>query len=126
MLLKSTSKEYFSQFGRIVRMVLKPKIRVCIIEYDNNDSLELALAHAGDFNGHKFDVVREPCPAMKKKHTKQDEDPDWDFDPEVQEELKAMGGIFGPPKKYNLRPEHMQVDQVTEPVKQKEIVKKSK
>lgn len=126
MLLKSTSKEYFSQFGRIVRMVLKPKSRVCIIEYDNDDSVQLALAHAGDFNGHKFDVAREPRPAVKKKRTKQEEDPDWALDPDVQEELKAMGGNFGPARNYNLRPEHMQVDQVPEPVKQKEIIKKSK
>lgn len=108
LLLKSNAKQYFSNFGRITRMVLKPKSRVCIIEYSTEKSVQLALRHAGEYNGFKFSVSRESSrPVAKKKRIKKEEDPDWTIDPEVQEELKAMGTNVVIPKKYNLRPEGM-------------------
>lgn len=108
LLLKNNTTEYFSSFGRVTKIVVKPKRRICIIEYNTEKSVQLALAHAGEYNGFKFNVFRESSqPIVKKKRTKKEEDPDWTCDPEVQEELKAMGGDAIIPKKYNLRPEGM-------------------
>lgn len=70
--------------------------------------MHLALAHAGEYNGFKFNVTRESSrPVKKKRIKKEEEDPDWTLDPEVQEELKAMGANIIVPKQYNLRPEGM-------------------
>lgn len=87
-------------------MIIKPKSKICIIEYNKDKSVQQALAHAGEYDGFKFNVSRELSrPVSKKKHIEKDKDPDWILDPEVQEELNAMGGVSIIPKTYNLRSE---------------------
>lgn len=103
LLLKSTAKQYFSQFGRIQRVIIRHKSRICIVEYATERGMQLALARAGEFNGQTFKVERDFRLLTKKKRAKKEEDPDWTLDPEVQEELEAMKGTVALNKEYELR-----------------------
>lgn len=63
--------------------------------------MQLALAKVGDYNGQRFNVQRDVKQVVKRKRAKREQDPDWALDPEVQEELQAMGGVVK--KDYELR-----------------------
>lgn len=124
LLQRNTAKEYFAQFGKIIRMILKPKSRVCVIEYDNSDSVQLALHHGGDYYGQKFSVQHEVAVVKKKRVPKELQDLDWieTLDPEIREELRAMGAS-DTKKKYELRPEQMQVDTLVEVPEVKKVLR---
>lgn len=103
LLLRSTAKQYFSQFGRIHRLAIRPKSAIILVEYATEKGMNLALAKAGEYNGHKFPVERVFRQVVKRKREKKDEDPDWTQDPEVQEELKSIENAEKIEKYYELR-----------------------
>lgn len=103
LLLKSAAKQYFSQFGRIHRLILRPKSRVVIIEYATEKAMQFALARAGEYDGQKFKTARDFKQVVRKKRVKKQDDPDWTLDPDVQAELEAMGRTVGLKKDYELR-----------------------
>lgn len=103
LLLKSTAKQYFSQYGRIQRVIIKHKSRICVVEYATEKGMQLALTRAGEYNGQTFKVERDFRPIVKKKRTKKETDPDWTLDPDVQHELEAMKGTMALNKDYELR-----------------------
>ncbi|XP_053609649.1 uncharacterized protein xmas [Plodia interpunctella] len=84
------SKKHFTKFGRVHKIRLFPKRRMCIIEYDQPTSAERALLNAGAFEGAMFDVTRTKARIRKK--SKKDDDPDWVPDSDLEEELAAMSG----------------------------------
>lgn len=99
---KALTKQHFRKFGKIKRMILKPKQRICICEYFDNASFLKALRKAGEYNGMVFKVVQD---TSKPKKQIKDPDPDWPIDPDIQAELDAMAGTKNMRKQYNLRPE---------------------
>lgn len=105
MLLKQTAKSYFTQFGKVIQILLRPKTNSCIIQYDSNEAVQCAIENGGEFNGKVFGISRYVKASAKKRPVKKDGDPDWTVDPEVQEELAAMAGKSLIKKMYNLRPE---------------------
>ncbi|XP_045517019.1 uncharacterized protein LOC123709619 isoform X1 [Pieris brassicae] len=86
----SAAKKHFSKFGKVHRIRLLPKKQICVVEYEQEISVQRALLNAGAFDGFMFDVTRTKARIRRK--SKRDEDPDWVPDSDVEEELSAMGG----------------------------------
>lgn len=107
LLNKNAARIHFRQFGRVVRMIIRPRSRACIIEYDCPENAQMAILNGGEYKGHVFSVNWHESQAVKKKKVKKDPDPDWVPDLEIQEELDAMAatGASFLKKTYNLRPE---------------------
>lgn len=105
LLLKNAAKQYFSQFGRIQRLVVRYKSRVCSVEYATEKGMQRALEKAGNYQGRTFPVEQVVKKVVKRKpREKKEQDPDWTLDPNVQEELKAMEESEGVVQKdYELR-----------------------
>ncbi|CAK1551182.1 unnamed protein product [Leptosia nina] len=87
----SAAKKHFSKFGRVHKIRLLPKKLMCIVEYEQPNSVQRALLNAGAYDGFMFDVTRSK--ARIRRRSKKDDDPDWVPDSDVEEELSAMGGI---------------------------------
>ncbi|CAB3220695.1 unnamed protein product [Arctia plantaginis] len=83
--------KHFSKFGRVQKIRLAPKKHLCIIEFEHPSSVERALLNAGAYDGFMFDVTRTKLRA-RRRSTRKEDDPDWVPDPEVEQELSAMGG----------------------------------
>lgn len=71
------------------RVIFKPRLRICTVEYASKDSLLQALNNAGDYNGTAFEVYVEKSEVKKKKATKRS-NPIYLEDKEIMEELQAM------------------------------------
>lgn len=96
---KDLAKEYFRQFGKMKRMVFRPKQRICTVEYVNKESFIKALNNAGEYQGQLFKVHAEKSPEVKKKKVGEKR-PRYIDNDEIKAELEAMGGIA--PKTHNL------------------------
>ncbi|EFA02781.1 hypothetical protein TcasGA2_TC008518 [Tribolium castaneum] len=105
---RDIAKRYFRRFGKVKLVTFRPKRNTLLIEYSNEDGMLNALAVAGEYNGHMFNVIRDTETIVKRKKVIKNPDPDWTDDPEVKAELDAMGGFA--PRTYDLRPEAMAVD----------------
>ncbi|KAK9888021.1 hypothetical protein WA026_000305 [Henosepilachna vigintioctopunctata] len=107
---KNVAKDHFRQFGRIKKMVFKPKSRICTVEYISKGSVQKAMDFGCKFGNHMFEINRDIPLKISRKMKK--DDPEWLPDPDVLEELNAMcgGPSSGLSKIYNLRPEVMDVD----------------
>ncbi|KAL3273963.1 hypothetical protein HHI36_015385 [Cryptolaemus montrouzieri] len=108
---KNVAKNHFRRFGRIKKIVFKPKSKGCTVEYATEDGAQKAVKLGGIHENHIFEVVKDD-PLDKRKRIKKDDDPDWLPDPDVLEELNAMcgGPSLGLASKYKLRPEGMEVE----------------
>lgn len=101
---KVNAKLYFHQFGRIIRLCLRPKSRTCSIKYDSEASAQNALLSAGEYNGQVFTVSYETQKSpSKRKSVKKILDPVWEMDPDIQAELDAMNGDANVSQEYNVR-----------------------
>lgn len=90
---KTIAKDYFRQFGKLKRVVFKPKDSICTVEYLTKQGFLKALKNAGEYNGSLFEVSDDDgAEAKKKKHAKPIK-PIWLDDNEVESELKAMSGV---------------------------------
>ncbi|KAG5891307.1 hypothetical protein JTB14_002868 [Gonioctena quinquepunctata] len=96
---KTVAKEYFRQFGKLKRLVFKPKLRLCSVEYADEKSYQNALYNAGEYKGVNFKVSAEKSPEVKKKKVVARTDPIWLDKNEIQDELAAMAGNAS--KRYN-------------------------
>lgn len=92
---KTIAKEYFREFGKLKRVVFKPKLRLCTVEYFTKESFLKALNNAGEYKGNIFEVSVETTNDAKRKRTIKTEKPIWVDDNEVEAELKAMSGVGG-------------------------------
>lgn len=54
----NNAKKHFSKFGKVTKIILRPKKQMCVIEYDLPASAKRALLNAGAYDGFMFDVVR--------------------------------------------------------------------
>lgn len=104
LLTKTTAKEYFSKFGQILKITLRPRKEMVTIYYANKEAASQAYYKTGLFHGEKFNVdwtspdMLPKSPIKKKESIKDavrnfitaDED-------EVNAELEAMMGL-----EYNL------------------------
>lgn len=98
---KNALKCHFLKFGTVLRVILRPKSKSCIVEYETKDSARQAYLYAGNYHGDLFSVNWSKKVSPRKKHVKKDPDPDYIPDPDIEGELSAMAGT----KDYNLRPE---------------------
>lgn len=48
--------EHFGKFGPIVKIVLQPKKKSCIVAYETRDDADKAILNAGAYDGFMFDV----------------------------------------------------------------------
>nr|XP_023016688.1 uncharacterized protein LOC111506005 isoform X1 [Leptinotarsa decemlineata] len=89
---KAVAKDYFLQFGKVKRLIFKPKVRICTVEYVNKEDYLNALNNAGDYNGVNFKVSTEKSLEVKKKKLPARTEPIWIDKDEIQAELAAMSG----------------------------------
>lgn len=54
----SAAKKHFSKFGKVQRIRLLPKKQMCIVEYEEELSVQRALLNAGAYDGFLFHVTR--------------------------------------------------------------------
>lgn len=85
----NNAKRHFSKFGKVTKIILRPKKQMCIIEYETPVSAKKALLNAGAYDGFMFDVNRTKNKV--RRNSKKDDDPDWLPSADVEEELTAMG-----------------------------------
>lgn len=91
---KTIAKDYFRQFGNLKRVIFKPKISICTVEYSTKEGFLKALNNAGEYKGSIFEISVDNA-AAKKKRTPKPTKPIWFDDNEVEAELKAMSGVGG-------------------------------
>lgn len=87
---KTIAKDYFRQFGKLKRVVFKPKLRMCTVEYLTQESFLKAVQNAGEYQGSIFEVFVEKPHETKKRSEKIP--PSWMND-DIEAELKAMHGV---------------------------------
>lgn len=63
---KSVCKEYFRQFGKVLRVIFKPRQRAIVIQYINKNDYFNALAGPSEYEGHPFKL--EPVSSSKKAY----------------------------------------------------------
>ncbi|XP_066262482.1 protein xmas [Euwallacea similis] len=65
---RSLCKSYFRQYGKIVRLIFKPKQRSIVIEFTNLNDYLNALAGPSEYEGHSFKVepFEPPTPSPPK------------------------------------------------------------
>lgn len=134
LLTKTAAREYFSAFGNVSKITLKPRKASITVCYVNQDAANTAYRKGGQFMGQKFDLhwtnseTQLKSPVRKKVSRKDavrefitaDED-------EVNAELKAMMGL-----EYNLHGEKVPKAPIAEAKprikarKPKEILKRDK
>ncbi|XP_019754151.2 uncharacterized protein LOC109533306 [Dendroctonus ponderosae] len=51
---KSVCKEYFRQFGKVLRVIFKPRQRAIVVQYVNKNDYFNALAGPSEYEGHPF------------------------------------------------------------------------
>ncbi|GBP32759.1 Protein xmas-2 [Eumeta japonica] len=107
----AAAKRHFSKFGRVTKILMRPKHHMCIIEYDSPIAAERAVLNAGAYDGFTFDVTRQ-----RMRRSKKEDDPDWLPDSDVEEELSAMSGV---PIQRSTRQKPMDVEK---PERAKKIV----
>ncbi|XP_050297834.1 uncharacterized protein LOC126737128 isoform X2 [Anthonomus grandis grandis] len=119
---KSICRSYFRQYGKVLRMIFKPKQRTIVIEYTNQNDYLNALSGPSEYEGQSFKVETyqppSPCPTKSqtehlkkkqrekivKKHKltylspeelKKNHNVSYIENTEINEELAAMGGYKG-------------------------------
>ncbi|GLV43213.1 xmas [Carabus blaptoides fortunei] len=112
---KTVAKHHFQRFGKVLRIRLKPKQKICIVEFSNELDAQRALKESGYFEDKVFRTswtkYKNSSVETKIGPRSRNPDPDWTMDPDVRAELEAMKGTFTVNRTYNLRGEAMTVDE---------------
>lgn len=108
LLVKSVAKEYFEQFGEILKITIRPKRKIITVYYGAKGEANEAYNNAGSFLGHDFkvewttsDILLKP----KKKETIKGKIASiLNIDDDIKEELEALKGLeYNLPDTHNLK-----------------------
>ncbi|CAL7946627.1 unnamed protein product [Xylocopa violacea] len=112
LLTKVTAKEYFTQFGNLLKITIRPKKHIITVIYATKKEANVAYNKSGDYLGEKFNVewtklcTSPKCPTKKK-------DPEKNImsrivsnffkssDDEIKSELDAMSNLEYNPHERN-------------------------
>lgn len=95
---KNLAKVYFKQFGKLKRVTFKPKLRICTVEYANEEGYLEALSNAGKYKGTTFTVTTSIEKMKSEKKLDKRKETVWVDKDEIEAELEAMSGQA--PKEY--------------------------
>ncbi|XP_014219433.1 germinal-center associated nuclear protein [Copidosoma floridanum] len=132
LLVKSVAKEYFEQYGEILKITVKPKRKIVIVYYPSKEIAKRAYNKAGNFLNQEFkiewttpELLNKP---KKKESIKGKIASILNIDDEVKEELEAMKGLeYNLPDTTNmwaLSAAKAKVKKATKVVAKKEVQKK--
>ncbi|XP_076750838.1 RRM_XMAS2 and SAC3_GANP domain-containing protein xmas [Xylocopa sonorina] len=113
LLTKVTAKEYFTQFGNLLKITIRPKKHIITVIYATKKEANVAYNKSGDYLGEKFNIewtklcTSPKCPTKKK-------DPEKNImsrivsnffkssDDEIKSELDAMTNLeYNPHERTN-------------------------
>ncbi|OXU28997.1 hypothetical protein TSAR_015026 [Trichomalopsis sarcophagae] len=108
LLVKSVAKEYFEQFGEILKITIRPKRKIITVYYGTKVEASEAYNNTGSFLGHDFkvewtnsDLLLKP---KKKESIKGKISSILNIDDDVKEELEALKGLeYNLPDTQNLK-----------------------
>lgn len=97
------SANHFKQFGRVYRISLRQKQKICCVDYGTKENALKAIECGNVYRNQPFNIkLVETQPAPKRPvvpqekvftRRKEEKDPDWPNDAELQSELDALGEI---------------------------------
>ncbi|KAG5327353.1 XMAS2 protein, partial [Pseudoatta argentina] len=106
LLTKTTAKEYFIKYGKIIKITIRPKKNVITVIYATKIEASAAYYGSGDYKGEKFDIEWTKLESTTKRMIKKKELQHnivanllKASDDEIKSELEAMANI-----EYNLHP----------------------
>ncbi|KAL7286538.1 hypothetical protein TKK_0019166 [Trichogramma kaykai] len=98
LLVKTVAKEYFEQFGNILKLTIRPRRKIIVVYFSSKVTATKAFVKSGNFLNHEFKVEWTKPDSLSSKPKKVESlkkriTSFLNIDDDVKEELEALKGL---------------------------------